>query len=66
MAQTNRWGIVKMEMSLLNALSMIALRIGKAEQAFFEEITANGKQDEAWNLYGCTNSSSFQKANATF
>jgi hypothetical protein len=55
-----------MEMSLLNALSMIALRIGKAEQAFFEEITANGKQDEAWNLYGCTNSSSFQKANATF
>jgi hypothetical protein len=36
---TNSWGIVNMEVCLLDTLAMIALGIRQAEQAFFQEIT---------------------------
>jgi hypothetical protein len=62
---THRRGIVKMEMGLLDALSMISLWVRQTEEAFLEEITGGSSVKARLSRNG-TDSSSFQKANAIF
>lgn len=41
MTLTYRGGVVKVEMAFLDRLAVVALRIGQAEKALFQEVTVS-------------------------